>query len=133
MTLAITRDPVFGCALAEGRTDRDGYVFHGKKRAHTVAWEAANGPVPDGMELDHLCRRRNCTALHHLELVTRGQNEMRKSWKRRATRKACPRGHDMATNRVVIQETSGVVCRSCNQEASESRTHQRTDHETDHV
>ena len=114
-------DP-FGCILATGRTDRDGYVFHGRTRAHTVAWEAANGPVPDGMELDHLCRRRNCVSLHHLELVTRRGNERAKSWRRRAKRTHCPRGHDMQTNRVVIPQTGGVVCRACNQEAEGQRT-----------
>ncbi len=117
MTLRISHDPVFGCELAQGRTDRDGYVFHGAKRAHTVAWEAANGPVPDGMELDHMCRRRNCCAVHHLEIKTRSGNELAKSWRRRSGRATCPKGHDMATNRIVIPSTAGVVCRKCNQEA----------------
>jgi hypothetical protein len=115
--LQTTRDPVFGCELVVSPLDADGYGLEGRQRAHTAAWERARGPVPKGMEIDHLCRVRNCRALHHLELVTRSQNELRKAWKRRARATKCPSGHEMSTNRVVIPETGGVVCRKCNQEA----------------
>jgi hypothetical protein len=108
-----TFDPIFGCELATGRLDREGYAFHGKTRAHIAAWEAANGPRPEGMEIDHMCRRRNCKALHHLELVTRSENERRKSFKHRIKRTHCPRGHSLATNRAVTPE-GGIVCRECN-------------------
>ena len=109
-------DLVFGCHLATGRRDRDGYAFMGKTRAHIAAWVAANGPIPDGLEVEHACRRRHCIALHHLELVTRSENEKRKSFKYRARRKTCPRNHDLATNRVLTPE-GGFVCRTCNREA----------------
>jgi hypothetical protein len=110
------RDPVFGCLLAVGATDRDGYVFWGKTRAHIAAWERENGVRPPDMEIDHACRRRSCTALHHLELVTRSENEKRKSWRYRARRKQCPRGHDLSLNGVVTPE-GGRVCRTCNRES----------------
>jgi hypothetical protein len=110
-------DPVFGCALATGRTDRDGYAFHGQTRAHIHAWTTARGPIASGLELDHLCRRRNCTALHHLELVDRAENERRKSMAYRLRRKSCARGHDLALNRAITPER-GVVCRACNREES---------------
>ena len=109
-------DPIFGCLLSTGRKDRDGYAFHGATRAHLHAWRAAGRDIPAGMELDHLCRRRHCRALHHLELVTRSENELRKSWRYRARRKTCPAGHDLTTNRVVTPE-SGIVCRQCNRDA----------------
>jgi hypothetical protein len=110
-------DPIFGCTLSTGRLDRDGYAYHGKTRAHIHAWVAANGPVPDGMVLDHLCRRRACSAVHHLEPVTQSENELRKSWRYRAKRKACPKGHDLTVHRIVVQPEGGVVCRVCNREA----------------
>jgi hypothetical protein len=111
-------DPIFGCQLATGRRDRDGYAFHGRTRAHIAAWEAEHGPIADGMELDHLCRRRHCQALHHLELVTRAENERRKSWRYRARRASCPAGHDLTANGIVTPE-GGRVCRACNRAASE--------------
>lgn len=114
--MSTERDPIFGCELATGRKDDDGYAFHGRTRAHIAAWEAANGRVPDGLELDHLCRRRACKALHHLEPVTRSENELRKSWPYRARRKLCPRGHQLAIHGIVTPE-GGRVCRQCNRDA----------------
>ena len=45
---------------------------------HKVAWELLNGPVPDGLELDHLCRVPLCVNPAHLEPVTHQEN-MRRS------------------------------------------------------
>lgn len=116
----VTHDAVFGCELVVQPRDRDGYGLHGSERAHAKAWVDAKGPVPEGMELDHTCRRRNCKALHHLELVTRGENEKRKGWKYRARMKTCARGHSLAD--ALVTPEGGRVCRSCNQEAKGQRT-----------
>ncbi len=110
------RDPIFGCELVTTRLDPEGYAYYGRSRAHLVAWIAVHGPIADGLELDHLCRRRNCRALHHLELVTRAENEKRKSWRYRVRRKLCPRGHELERHRVVTPE-HGIVCRQCNRDA----------------
>lgn len=107
---------VFGCELATGRLDRDGYAYHGSSRAHIVAWWRVHGDVPEGLVLDHLCRRRHCSAVHHLEAVTQSENEKRKAWKYRARRGVCPKGHPLATNGVVTPE-GGRVCRQCNRDA----------------
>jgi len=48
--------------------------------AHRVAWELTNGPIPDGHELDHLCRTRNCVNPGHLEPVTRAVNCARQTY-----------------------------------------------------
>lgn len=109
-------DPTFGCELATGRRDRDGYAFHGHARAHIAAWEAEHGAIAEGMELDHACRRRHCQALHHLELVTRSENEKRKSWAYRRRRTHCAKGHSLNVNGIVTPE-GGRVCRACNREA----------------
>lgn len=108
-------DPVFGCMLVTSRLDDEGYAYHGKSRAHIVAWSREHGPVPDDREIDHLCRRRHCIALHHLELVTRAENERRKKWRYRVARTRCPRGHDLERNRVKTPE-DGIVCRACNRD-----------------
>lgn len=105
----MTVDPIFGCHLANGRLDRDGYAFHGKTRAHIAAWVAVYGPVPEGFEIEHRCRRRNCT--RHLELVTRSENELRKSWKFRSRLPLCAKGHDKS-NAMVTPE-GGRICRIC--------------------
>lgn len=114
-------DPVFGCRLWQGKLDKDGYGFHGRSRAHIRAWEAEKGAVPEGLVLDHLCRRRNCIALHHLEPVTQSENEKRKSLTYRMRRRLCPRFHDLNVTRALTDE-GGVTCRLCNRDATEGRT-----------
>lgn len=119
-------DPTFGCLLADGRADKDGYVFHGRSRAHIAAWVQAHGEIPADDKgtpyvLDHLCRRRNCVALHHLELVTQSENEKRKGWRYRARRTICKFGHDLRVHAIVTPE-GGRVCRACNRAAEGTRT-----------
>lgn len=59
----------------------DGYMqvtVDGRRgRAHKVAWELANGPVPKGLTLDHLCRNRICCEVAHLEPITNRENVLR--------------------------------------------------------
>jgi DNA-binding transcriptional regulator YiaG len=45
--------------------------------AHRAIWVQRNGPVPDGLELDHLCRVRPCVNPEHLETVTHAENMRR--------------------------------------------------------
>lgn len=67
-----------GCWLWVGSVHHSGYgsvSVDGKNlRVHRVAWERANGPIPDGMLVDHVCRNRNCVRLEHLRLATHKQN-----------------------------------------------------------
>jgi hypothetical protein len=53
-----------------GRTHADGRT----RSAHKVYWERENGPVPNGLQLDHKCRRRDCVNPAHLEPVTNAEN-----------------------------------------------------------
>lgn len=45
--------------------------------AHRFSYETTVGPVPDGLDLDHVCRRRICINPAHLEPVTRQINLLR--------------------------------------------------------
>jgi hypothetical protein len=68
-----------GCWLWLGKCDLDGYPHLDNRKAATVFYEAKNGPVPDGLELDHLCRIRCCVNPIHLEAVTHLENVRRSS------------------------------------------------------
>jgi hypothetical protein len=45
--------------------------------AHRVYYEEANGPIPDGLVIDHLCRQSACVNPDHLEAVTQSENVRR--------------------------------------------------------
>jgi hypothetical protein len=49
-------------------------VYH-----HILMWEMTNGPLPEDMEVDHLCFNRNCIELTHLEAVTSRENQVRRA------------------------------------------------------
>ena len=71
------------CLAWVGNVDRYGYgvLRAGGKlvRVHRYAWERVNGPIPDGLHVDHTCYRRNCVNVAHLRLVTNDQNQRNRS------------------------------------------------------
>src|SRR3990172_6872284 len=50
---------------------------HRSVLAHRLAYETLIGPIPDGLESDHLCRNRGCVRPSHVEPVTRSVNVRR--------------------------------------------------------
>ncbi|GAA1812348.1 HNH endonuclease signature motif containing protein [Nesterenkonia flava] len=67
------------CLVWRGTLYGNGYgeisVGNGKKRlVHRWAWEQENGPIPDGMQIDHMCHNRACVNVRHLRLATPKQN-----------------------------------------------------------
>lgn len=69
--------------------------------AHRFAWEQTKGPIPKGMQLDHLCRWRACVNPSHLEIVTQRENLRRgQGWAGANAQKAtCPKGHPLPVSR----------------------------------
>jgi len=87
------------CWIWMGVKRPNGYgTFHVNRRrvgAHRFSWELTNGKIPDGLELDHLCRIRWCVNPKHLEPVTRRVNFLRgeSKWARTHITGICQRGH----------------------------------------
>ena len=114
-----------GCWLWQGPTTPNGY---GKYRrpgqrervAHRVLWEHYNGPVPDGMELDHLCRARNCVRPEHFEVVTPSENTRRQDHANR-NKTACPQGHDYTPENTRTDASGRRNCRTCDRERTRAR------------
>lgn len=109
-------DPIYGCHIWLGNVSGGyGWRWVGKGRrawVHREAWIEANGPIPEGMELDHMCRRRLCVRPEHLELVTQRENKRRMQHKHRVTREACPAGHSLFQHGRRTPE-GGKVCLVC--------------------
>lgn len=71
-------DPVNGCHIWNASKTEKGYGrirFKGSaQRAHRVAWELANGPIPKGMFVMHSCDNPSCVNTDHLSLGTPRDN-----------------------------------------------------------
>src|SRR6202030_118623 len=70
-------EPNSGCWLWLGACNEFGYGKFGKVKAHRFSYEREKGPIPDGLEIDHLCRNKSCVNPDHLEAVTHGENRRR--------------------------------------------------------
>jgi hypothetical protein len=66
--------------------DANGYGALGRNgktlSAHRFVYEQLIGPVPDALELDHLCCNPACVNPDHLEPVTHRTNMERRRWNR---------------------------------------------------
>ncbi|KKN74894.1 hypothetical protein LCGC14_0386430 [marine sediment metagenome] len=82
--------------------------------AHRVAYEELVGPIPEGLQLDHLCRVRNCVNPAHLEAVTSGENTRRgDTGKNNAIKTHCPKGHPYDEENTRILPNGWRVCKEC--------------------
>lgn len=118
-----------GCMIWLRQIDRDGYGrvwLNGKKRgAHVVAWELTNGPIPKGLEPDHLCKIPYCVNPHHLELVTTRVNQLR-GWGGRPKKFFCDKCG--SPYEVLRTRPTGKVergCRACKNQRWRERQHER--------
>lgn len=77
------------CWAWQGSIAPNGYGKLGGSWAHRLSYETFVGPIPEGLDLDHLCRNRGCVNPDHLEPVTRKEN-LRRGLRGKRPRRTCP-------------------------------------------
>lgn len=78
-----------GCWLWKGHLTPGGYAVWKAVNMHRFSYELFRAPIPDGLEIDHLCHdssvcklkdqcpHRRCVNPWHMAVVTRGENARR--------------------------------------------------------
>ena len=110
----------YRCPLGYGRIN----VTSGAapQLAHRIAYELCVGPIPDGLELDHLCRVPSCVNPAHLEPVTRRENVLRgiAPAAQYARRTHCAKGHPFDDENTGWHG-GGRRCKTCHRDDERER------------
>lgn len=118
------------CWPWKGKPNDQGYsytYYEGSLHsAHRLAYTAVNGPIPDGLVLDHTCHNdsgcdlsrdcphRSCCNPAHLEAVTQAVNNARGQVSKRPVPTHCPKGHEYnEINTRVSVNKKGITIRNC--------------------
>jgi hypothetical protein len=119
-------EPSSGCWIWTASITRTGYgmMRDGAKNklAHRIAYELHRGhSVPEGLQLDHLCRKRNCINPYHLEAVTQSVNllrspELGKGTNGNEKKTHCPQGHPYDGDNLYVNPKGGRECVICRTE-----------------
>lgn len=113
------------CWMWTGEVTPNGYgtlSCRGHNRmAHRISFELFVGPIPDRMNIDHLCRNRICVNPSHLEPVTHRENVLRGIGlcATNAKKTCCKRGHDLSAAH--IESNGRRSCTKCKSELQRIR------------
>ena len=114
------RGPCWQWRLKPNKQTGYGYFRPGRNKrwlAHRYSYELHVGPIPSGLQIDHLCRNRRCVNPAHLEPVTSGENTDRglsvSTFNK--LKKACPAGHEYTPENTYRppSKPNSRRCRAC--------------------
>lgn len=112
------------CWEWKGPKDAKGYGLlwdtPGKRsrRVHQVVYDIYIGEMPEGMQVDHLCRNKSCANPAHLEAVTPRENTLRGDGPtaQNARKTHCPQGHEYSEENTRITPAGWRMCLTCERE-----------------
>ena len=114
----VDQDGPNGCWVWMAAKDRDGYgrfgVAGAGALAHRVGYELMGERIPEGLQLDHLCRNTSCVNPRHLDPVTSRVNTHRGYGVSalHARKTHCIHGHEFTPENTYVNKL-GRACRAC--------------------
>lgn len=121
-------DPKTGCWIWIASEKGNGYGqfsdAEGRVRsAHRVAYELFIGAIPEGLQIDHLCRNRACVNPSHMEPVTNKENTLRGVGFAavNAAKTHCAAGHPYSADNTYVTSLGHRQCRECRRIFDKSR------------
>lgn len=109
------RVPDSPCWIWDAARLPKGYGTFDGTTAHRVVYAMLVGPIPDGFEIDHLCKNPTCVNPAHLEAITQLENNLRSNsvTAMRGRQRVCQRGHEFTPENTYVEQRGRRRCRKC--------------------